>query len=237
MNPTLESTLQETVAALQAELGGNLYSCCLYGSAVRGNAIEGVSDLNLLIVVVASTPAVHQAIARAVGGRSQINPFILGRRGFARNARAFAPKFASIRRHHRVLCGADPFTGLAPDPQLERFLCEQALRNLRLRLVYSFVTRSRHRNYDRFLLNNITPMVVQFSETLRLGGIAIPTEYPARLPVFEREFRCDGAILRDLLALKGTSRRFSEAESVRWHEQLFPVLDAALLWIEEHWAV
>ena len=235
VNPTLEVILDRTIEALKTELGVNLHSCCLYGSAVRGNAVEGVSDLNLLIVVVDSTPAAHQAIARALAGRTQVNPFILGQRGFARSARAFATKFASIRRHHRLLCGADPFTDLTSDPQLERFLCEQVLRNLRLRMVYSFVTRSRHKNYDRFLMGNVTAMVVQFSEALRLGGVAIPTDFPARIPIFEREFRCDGQVLRDLLALKGTSHRFSEAETVQWHDRLFPVVDGVLRWLEERW--
>jgi hypothetical protein len=236
LNPSVESILERTVAALQAGLRDNLYSCCLYGSAVRGNAIEGVSDLNLLIVLCESTPAAHEAIARAVAGDPKINPFVLGQRGFARSARSFAPKFASIRRHHRLLCGVDPFPELKSDPQLERFLCEQVLRNLRLRMVHSFVTRSRHQNYDRFLVANVTPMFVQFSEPLRLGGIALPKDYPARIPIFEREFHCDGQVLRDLLALKGTARRFSAAETVQWHEQLFPVVDAVLQWIEQRWA-
>lgn len=141
MNPKLEAILNDTVAALKAGLGDNLHSCCLYGSAVRGNAIDGISDLNLLIVLNTSDSAAHQAVARALEGRPQIDPFVLGRRGFERSARAFAPKFASIRRHHRVLHGADPLTELKVDESLERFLCEQALRNLRLRLVYAFVTR------------------------------------------------------------------------------------------------
>ncbi|MSU50219.1 MAG: hypothetical protein EXS37_14230 [Opitutus sp.] len=220
---------------MKTELGENLHSCCLYGSAVRGNAVEGVSDLNLLIVVVASTPAAHQAIARALVGQPQVNPFILGQPGFARSARAFAPKFASIRRHHRLLSGVDPFTNLTSDPQLERFLCEQALRNLRLRMVYSFVTRSRHKKHDRFLIGNTTAMFVQFSEALRLGGVAIPTDFAARIPVFEREFSCEGQVLRDLLALKGSPRRFSESDSIQWHERLFPVVEGAVHWIEKRW--
>lgn len=235
MTPKLESVLLQTVDALKTALGDNLYSCCLYGSAVRGNAIEGVSDLNLLIVLNDSTPAAHAAVGGVLEGHPQIDPFILAKRGFSRSARAFAPKFASIRRHHRVLHGADPFAELEFDPQLERFLCEQALRNLRLRLVYSFVTRDRHKHYDRFVTHNITPLFVQLSEVLRLAGIAIPTDFDARVPVFERELKIDGQVLRDLLALKRAPRRFSEAEAVQWHERLFPAIDAALQWIESRW--
>lgn len=235
MNPKLESVLNDTVAALKAGLGANLHSCCLYGSAVRGNAIDGISDLNLLIVLNESDSAAHQAVACALEGRPQIDPFVLGRRGFERSARAFAPKFASIRRHHRVLHGADPLADLKVDDQLERFLCEQALRNLRLRLIYAFVTRHEQKAYDRFVVRNVTAIFVQFSEVLRLQGTAIPTDFAERIPIFEREFKVDGRVLADLLALKREPRRFSDAQAIAEHERLFPVVDAVLRWIEQHW--
>lgn len=236
MNPTHESLLGRAVAALQSGLGENLYSCCLYGSAVRGNAIDGISDLNLLIVLHESDSAAHEAVALALKDYPQIDPFILAKRGFARSARAFAPKFASIKRHHRVLHGADPLAGLTVDATLERFLCEQGLRNLRLRLVYAYVMRQRQKNYDRFVLNNTTAMFVQFSEVLRLHGTTIPVSFPERIPIFEREFKIDGAVLRDLLALKRAPHRFTEPETVATHARLFPVVDGALRWIEANWA-
>jgi hypothetical protein len=232
----LEADLNQVVEALKTELGSNLSSCCLYGSAVRGNAIEGVSDLNLLIVLNESNSTAHQAIARALDGRPRIDPFVLGRPGLERSARAFATKFASIRRNYRVLHGADPLVAIKVDPELEKFLCEQAVRNLRLRLVYSFVTHRRHKGYDRFIVRNVTGLFVQLSEALRLAGVTIPTDFAARIARFEREFKIDGQVLCDLLALKREQRRLSDAEITRWHERLFPIVDAALHWIEERWA-
>ena len=177
MTSKTQASLDRAVVGLRTELGDNLYACCLYGSAVRGNSVEGVSDLNLLIVLQESAPAAHAAIARVIGADPLIDPFILGRRGLARSARAFAPKFASIRRNYRVLYGADPLVDFQVDPALEKFLCEQALRNLRLRLIYSFVTRQRHKSYDRFLQRNITGLFVNFSEALRLHGVTVPVAF------------------------------------------------------------
>lgn len=236
MNPETEFALGQAIEKLKTGLGDNLYSCCLYGSAVRGNAIEGISDLNLLIVLNKSNSEAHEAVARALDAHPQIDPFVLARRGFARSARAFAPKFSSIKRHHRVLHGADPLAELTVDPKLERFLCEQAVRNLRLRLVYAFVTRRRQRSYDRFVVRNATAMFVQLSEALRLNSVAVPIDFEARIPVFEREFQLDCAVLYDLLALKRAPHRFSEADAVDWHRRLFPVVDAVLRWIEDRWS-
>lgn len=230
-----QTVLDRTVAALQQALGKNLCSCCLYGSAVRGNVIAGVSDLNLLIVLRDSTPAAHQALATALATQPQIDPFILARRGFERSTRAFASKFQSIRRNYRLLHGEDLLAGLKFDPQQERFLCEQALRNLRLRLIYAFVTRGPNRPYDRFLARHVTPVFVQCSEALRLSGVEVPKEFPERIAVMEHEFQADGTVLRDLLALKAAPRHLTEDETVAWHARLFPFVDQVLAWVETRW--
>lgn len=227
--------MEQAVSALRAELGDNLYSCCVYGSAVRGNSIEGVSDINLLIILDQSNAIAHEAIARAIGGKPLIDPFVLNRHGLERSERAFAPKFASIKRNYRVLHGADPLAELKIDPTLEKFLCEQAIRNLRLRLVYSFITRQQHKAYDKFVIQNITTLFVQFSEVLRLNGATIPPATDARIPLLEKEFKFDGQVLRDLIALKKSPQRFSETDTVNWHTRLFPVIDTVVKWIETNW--
>ncbi|MEO5961410.1 MAG: hypothetical protein ABIR80_20055, partial [Opitutaceae bacterium] len=103
-------------------------------------------------------------------------------------------------------------------------------------LVYSFITRTRHKAYDLFLRRHVAALFVHFSEELRLERVAIPTDFEARIPVFEREFGIDGQVLRDLLVLKREARRLSEKETVEWHGRLFPVVDAVLRWIEARWA-
>jgi predicted nucleotidyltransferase len=233
--PKWQSVLDKVVSSWRNELGENLYSCCVYGSAVRGNAVEGISDINLLIVLNQSTGSAHEAIARAIADETRIDPFVLGRRGFERSVRAFAPKFASIRRNYRVLHGADPLTTMKVDAQLEKFLCEQALRNLRLRLVYSFVTRAQHKAYDKFIFRSVTPIFVQLSETLRLNGVQIPSSFEARIPVFQKELKVDGQVLQDLLALKKSPKKFSVDEAVEWHERVFPLIDSVVTWIEAKW--
>ena len=86
-------------------------------------------------------------------------------------------------------------------------------------------------------MRSISGLFVQLSEALRLSGTTLPAALEARVPVLEREFKIEGQVLRDLLALKRNTQRFSEAEAVRWHHRLFPVVDAALIWIETHWPV
>jgi len=202
---------------------------------VRGNAIDGVSDINLLIILNQSSTAAHEGISRAIGHEPLIDPFVLARKGLERSLHAFAPKFASIKRNYRLLHGQDPLAEMTIDPGLEKFLCEQALRNLRLRLVYSFITRQQHKAYDKFVIRNVTAIFVQLSEVLRLHGTGVPTNFEQRVPLMEATFKIDGKVLYDLIALKKSPKRFSEAETEQWHSRLFPLLDSVLNWIESHW--
>jgi hypothetical protein len=231
----LQSTVDRVVNSLKGALGNNLHSCCLYGSAVRGDAIEGVSDINLLIVLDESNPEAHLAVSQVIGNNHQIDPFVLGRRGFERSVRAFAPKFLSIQRNYRVLHGADPLKDVRVDPELERFLCEQALRNLRLRLAFAFITRSRNRGYPLFLARCVTPLFLRLSELLRLSGQEIPKEMEARIPLLAKVLGIDEALLRDLTAFKKNPQKLSDEEMVEWHERVFPAIDKALGWMEAKW--
>jgi len=231
----VDTILEHAVDSLQQALGENLYSCSVYGSAVRGNMIVGLSDINLLIVLNESSTAAHKHVESALRKFPKIDPFILGRRGFERSVRAFAPKFASIKQHYRIIHGVDPLAGITLDPKLERFLCEQALRNLRLRMVFSFVTRHKNKDYNHFLVRNVTPIFVQISEALRLQGIELPDDFSLQIPIIEKEFKLNGEVLRDLLLLKKSTKALSDAELVVWHERVFPVIDTMLVWMETSW--
>jgi predicted nucleotidyltransferase len=76
MTQNLEALLEQETIFLKDQLSQNLHSCCVYGSAVRGNFVEGVSDINLLIVLNQSDAAAHQCIARLIDKHPQIDPFI-----------------------------------------------------------------------------------------------------------------------------------------------------------------
>ncbi len=224
---------EQCLEALRRELGGNLHSCYLYGSAVRGNSIEGQSDTNLLIVLHKSDAAAQDNIARALAFATKVDPFILGLPGFERSARCFGAKFSSIKRNYRLLYGEDMLAAITIDPNLEKFLCEQALRNLRLRLAFSYVTRERHKNYLRFLARSVTPLFLRLSEIIRLQGLPLPTEFSERIATFVRVLKVDAEILGNLLLLK--TGEAPPRTDTQWHEQVFPLLDQALEYISQEW--
>jgi predicted nucleotidyltransferase len=233
-----QSTLDHTIDALRSALGDNLYSVVLYGSAARGDFVPGVSDLNILIVLNESTPAAHTAIAQALRSHANVEPFIIGRQGFLRTARAFPAKFAAIRRTARVVFGPDPLTGVPRFPELERFAAEQALRNVRLRLVHNFVKRSGDpAAYTRFVLNFVPAIYSACNGVLELDGLGIPRGREAQAAIFASTFSVDTAVLLELAALKRTPQPLSAHQVNAVHARLFAVVMAALAWVEQRWTL
>jgi len=238
--PTLpaesQAALDRAVSTLAGTLGANLHSLVLYGSAVRGNLVPKVSDLNLLILLEESTPDAHSAIADAIRGPVRIEPFILGRSLLARSLQAFAIKFLSIRRNYRVLHGSDPFGSMAVDEALARFLCEQAVRNLRLRSVRAFVVFGSDRvRYSKLLARLAPALFTGLAEALRRVGTEIPKSYEERIPLFEKVFGADASVLRDLLKLRASDGTLSAEDVRRAHDGVFRLLDAAVRWMEGQW--
>jgi len=231
----LQRDLDRALAALQSSLGENLHSCLLYGSAVRGNVVPGVSDLNLLLVLRESTPDAHASIAEAISHNERIAPFVLGLAGIDRSIRAFALKFSSIRRNYRVLAGKDFLADLEVEPDLERFLVEQSLRNLRLRWVHAFVKFRGSKRYSSYVAHTTTALVVAISEVIRLDGRDVPRDYRERPPVVREHFGADASILGELLAFRENPRLLKPDEALGMHRRVFDLLNHVLHHVESHW--
>lgn len=214
----------------------NLYSLVLYGSAVRGNVVADVSDLNVLIILNESTPDAHVAIAEAIRGKVRIEPFVIGRAGMERSFQAFAIKFRSISRNYRVLAGQDPFAGISVSQATLRFLCEQAIRNLRLRTVYAFIQFGRNPDrYRAFLLNITSQVIIDVAEVLRLSEVDVPSDYEQRIAAIEREFCVHAPVLPRLLQFKNAPHPLRPEEILQFHRGLFQLLDEVVRWMEERW--
>jgi hypothetical protein len=232
--PETQTALDDVVLRLKQTLGDNLVALVLYGSSVRGDFVPGVSDLDLLVVLAESTPAARAALAAAIRGPLRIDPFVLGRRGLERSARAFALKFRSIQRNHRVLHGADPFAAFAVDEPLLRFLTEQSLRNVRLRLVRAYVLfGATPERYGQVLARLTTVMVVDLTNVPRLAGMDVPRAIEARIRQLGDVLGLDTSVLAELVERRRGHGKWTDVDA--FHARLFGVVDRAVHWLEERW--
>ncbi len=232
--PTARETLAGVLSDLREKLGENLYSCILYGSAVRDNFIDGVSDLNLLIILNESTPAAHREIAKILRRKVKVAPFVISRIGMERSFEAFAIKFCSIRRHYRVLHGEDPLQNLTIDEKILHFLTEQALRNLRLRVVRAHITLSHDRQrYLEYLVGIVPQVFTDITTALRVRGIAVEEGFAGRVSLLTEHLGDSALVLKDLLALREKRVMLTDGELFQLHSKLFTLLDRTLAWLSE----
>ena len=235
MSDMLPPVVDLAAAALRAELGDNLHSVCLYGSIARGNPIDGISDINLLIVLKESDPASHEKVAVAIGSESNIDPLVVPLDNFPRTVRAFAARFGSFKQHYRVIHGADPIRSIEIDSVLERLDCEHGLRDLREQLVHAFITRAQHKEYGTALAQAVTPIFVRASQVLRLTGKKLTGHFADRVEPLARELGLDSSTLIDLLIFKSEPSALTEEETVRWHERVSTVPNTLIQWVEKNW--
>ena len=234
--PAFQRTLDRAVTFLTNNLGENLHSLMLYGSAVRGNVTARGSDLNLLIVLEASVADAHEVISEITAGPGPINPMVIERRALQRAKRVFALKFLSIRRDYRVLHGADPLADLEVTSDLLVLLCEQELRNLRMRVVRAYVMAgAKSAVYMQFLTRNIARIFIVLSDTARCAEVDIPHDLDKRLPVFAETFQADVAVLETLLQHKRQPMRMSRAQVHDLHARLLNLFQHSIDWIERRW--
>ena len=240
--PTLPADYKKTLDSLAEKLprllGENLYSCIVYGSVVRGNVVPGYSDINVLIILNESTPEAHKAIADCMDGDVKVDLFIIGRRGMERSFQTFAIKFRSIKRHYQLICGEDPLQQFSVSEERLRFICEQSLRNLRLRCVHNYIfSRDKPPQYARFLRKNYASVFTGISEILRLENVEFAAEFSERIPVIAQFFSTDASILQRLLDIKIHNEKLAKHQIGPLHGDLFNLLNQVIVWVEAKWPI
>jgi hypothetical protein len=132
----------DTFTGQISALSGLNASAVLYGSAARGDWVPGRSDVNLLLLVDDTTPAALRRLTPAVTewhSRGFAPPLIMGRTEWERSADVFPIEITDMQLSHRLLCGADPVTGVVIAPADLREAVEKELRGKLVRLRQAYV--------------------------------------------------------------------------------------------------
>ncbi|MEK6761216.1 MAG: hypothetical protein AABY96_00755 [Nitrospirota bacterium] len=109
-----QKLLQTYVKEVKAAFGDQLEGLLLYGSAVRGEFLQGRSNLNILLLVSSYDSAVlkQYSLLHVRWSKEQIVvPLFLTEEELRMSAAVFPLEFLEIQEQHRVLDGRDPFIG------------------------------------------------------------------------------------------------------------------------------
>lgn len=173
---------REFTAKLESAMGERLRSVLLYGSVPRGEAVEGVSDVNVLVLldrVDAETLKMASPLARRWAEAGNTAPLLFAWNEWRRAADVFAIEAADMRDAHELLYGDDPLDGPQVDGGSLRLQAERELRGKLLQLREGMLlSAGKPEHLGALLLLALPSFTTYLRAALRLGDRPVPPATP-----------------------------------------------------------
>jgi predicted nucleotidyltransferase len=175
-------TADKLVTEWSRIFGTRLRSALLFGSVARGEAIDGVSDVNVLLLIDtidAATLKKASATTRMWIRSSREAPLLFEADQWVRAADVFAIEIADMRDAHETLFGTDALAACHTDEAAMRMQAERELRGKLLQLQTGLlVAADTPEDVGTLLMQSIPSFTTYMRTVLRLGGHAVPDNTP-----------------------------------------------------------
>jgi predicted nucleotidyltransferase len=171
-----KDTAAEFAAELQRSLGGVLHSVMLYGSAVRGEWIPGVSDINVLVLVDdinGATLVAASPVVRAYA-RKHVHPIVVERKEWSRATDVFAIEIADMQDANEQLYGESALSATPVALPILRLQAERELRGKLLQIYLGMLVAESPEHLGALLMSTMPSLTTYFRTALRLNGRAVP---------------------------------------------------------------
>ena len=166
------------VTELRETFGERLESVTLYGSVPRHESVQGVSDINLLVIldeVVLDDLRRISPMARHCVELGRSEPRLFGAEEFRRSADAFAIEMADLLEQRQVLYGRDPVAGIEVPAESLRHQLEHEIRARHIQLRAGLMVAAPLPEAVGGLLEDGLPAYVCYLRAvLRLAGRSVP---------------------------------------------------------------
>jgi len=184
IDPQTERTLESFRDALTEQLGDELTSLVLFGSATGAHFTERVSDLNVLVVLDPPSTDSLLTIRAALQEHdpAPIDPLIVAPDELDRLPEAFPIETADMQAARRVLSGEDPIRDLTVRTEaMQRQLATELLgKAMRLRSVYAQAEKLGDKQLRGILIQAIGPFSALMRALLYVGDAHFAEFAPPR---------------------------------------------------------
>ncbi|MEJ2503837.1 MAG: nucleotidyltransferase domain-containing protein [Gemmatimonadota bacterium] len=198
------------IERVSGDLGSRLRSVVLHGSVARGEAVEDVSDVNLLVLVDDVEPGLLRTLgphARRWLDREHALPLLLEWGEWQASSDAFAIETADMLDAREVLHGDDPLEGATVQPGDLRLQAEHELRSKLIHVREGLLAGAgRPTELGRLVLVALPSLATYFRAALRLAGDAVPAGTPAVLEAGSALVDASPGPLTDLWASRSAGR-------------------------------
>jgi predicted nucleotidyltransferase len=172
------ATARDLVTDWQQLFGDRLRSAMLYGSVARGEYVQEVSDINVLLLVDEIDAALLKrasSCTRKWMKRALQAPLLFESHQWRRASDVYAIEVADMQDAHELLHGDDPVKDLLVDQEALRVQAERELRSKLLHLQTGLLVAANTPGDVGGLLKNSLPSLVTYLRAvLRLAGQPAP---------------------------------------------------------------
>lgn len=231
------SQFEPLLTELQSVLGENLRSIVLYGSAVAGDYVPGVSGHDLLIVVERADAADLAALSAPLHRWQQKGnppPHLFTRHELAASADVFPIELLDMQQSRRVLFGEDLLTGIKIDMPHYRMQLERELKTRLHLLRRQYLAASPDETrIAQLMVASISTFLVLLRAALRLYNDDVPPEKADALSRLTEHIPFDAAPLREILVMKTNGRPGETNVTELFHRYLI-ALDQVVFAVDRH---
>ena len=174
----VDSVLSDFVNSAKKAFESDLRSIVLYGSGAEGK-LRPRSDVNVIVLLARFDQNKADQLReplRLAQAAIKLRAMFLLEDEVQPASRAFAVKFADIKRRRRVLYGDDPFAAISISREDSIFRLKQTLLNLILRLRESYISRGlREEQLVATIADAAGPLRSCAATLLELEGVTAPS--------------------------------------------------------------
>ncbi|MFH1645874.1 MAG: hypothetical protein ABIB11_05580, partial [Candidatus Omnitrophota bacterium] len=198
-------------------------SIYVYGSAVSGDFVPGVSDINSVVVFKEmGFLELHKSLNLISKGiRKKISaPLFLTPEHIRDSADTFPIEFNEMKDSYLVLFGKDLLMELKIEPSHIRFVCEQQLKGKLIRIRQAFLEIGlRKRGMEALIKESFNSLFPVFRSMLRLKSIEPPVKKENIISSLAKTFGINGELFIALLKDKRNDEKIAGDKIERFMER------------------
>jgi predicted nucleotidyltransferase len=170
-------TAESFVTEIRGAAGERLRAALLFGSLARGEWVEGLSDINVLVLLDKLDAALLSAAAPAArhAVENGVTPLLMEQEEWRRASDVFAIEVADMQQFGIPLFGDNPAGSATIEPAAMRL---QAERELRAKLLHlhggMLLAASEPERLGMLFLGSLPSFTTYMRTVLRLAGLGVP---------------------------------------------------------------
>jgi len=225
----VRSPVQRLLTRLQEDLGDDLLSLCVVGSALTGDFHPKYSDINTVLVVRQRSHRLLQLLAgygKSMGKRKLRAPLLMTSEYIQQSLDVFGVELLEFQLNHAMIYGSDPFTELSFRKQNIRLQCERQFKAALIKLRQGYIRAlGKPKLVAGLLTECVSELAVLLRALLWLTDTDRPRDALATLEIAAKTFEFDSQKLSPIMSLKQQHVRPHADQVEEMFENVYQVID------------